>query len=101
MYDEKGSQRLIEGADAIIEAQQVSKQAFSDVIGTVPNAADLGDSVFLELTWAGTQTGPLETPGGAIPASNKAISVPAAWLMKFDGDKMSESRHYFDMMTML
>ena len=29
------------------------------------------------------------------------IKIPAAWLIVFQGDKIEESRHYFDMMTML
>ncbi len=72
-----------------------------DVKGTVTNALASGNSVVLEITWEGTQTGPLETPDGTIPASGKRAVTPATWVFDFEGDKIKESRQYFDMVTFL
>ena len=72
-----------------------------DVKGTVTNALASGDSVVLEITWEGTQTGPLEGPGGTIPPSGKRQVTPATWVFDFEGDSVKESRHYFDMLSFL
>ena len=53
------------------------------------------------MTWKGTHTGPLATPQGTLPASGKRQKTPAAFFFTFEGDKIKESRHYFDSMTLL
>jgi ketosteroid isomerase-like protein len=53
------------------------------------------------VTWKGTHTGPLETAEGTMPASGKLQETPAAVFFAFEGDKIKESRHYFDSLTLL
>ena len=65
------------------------------------NAFASGNTVVLEITWQGTHTGPLEMPNGTIPASGKRQSTPSAWIFQFEGVKIKESHHYFDMVTLL
>ena len=101
VYDEVGTQRRIQGSDQIVEVWQGWKQAMPDVKGTVKNAFASGNTALLEITWEGTQTGPLVGPGGTIPPSGKRQVTPAAFLMTFEGDKIKEGRHYFDMMSLL
>lgn len=101
LLNEVGTQRRLNGKDEILEALKGWKQAMPDVKGTVTNAFASGNTVVLEITWQGTQTGPLEMPSGTIPASGKRQSTPAAWIFQFDGDKIKESHHYFDMVTLL
>lgn len=72
-----------------------------DVKGTVTNAFASGNTVVLEINWQGTHTGPLEMPSGTIPASGKRQSTPSAWIFQFEGDRIKESRSYFDMVTLL
>jgi predicted ester cyclase len=72
-----------------------------DVKGNVTNAISSGNSVLLEVTWEGTQTGPLETPGGTIPPSGKRQTTLSAWVFEFEGDRIKESRNYFDMVSFL
>jgi steroid delta-isomerase-like uncharacterized protein len=67
----------------------------------VTSAVGSGNKVALEVTWKGTHTGPLETAEGTIPASGKRQETPAAAFFTFEGDKIKESRHYFDSMTLL
>ena len=99
-YDELGTQRKIEGPEQIVELFKVWKAAFPDGAGTVTNAISSGYKVALELTWTGTNTGPLETAEGTIPASGKPQETPAALFFVFEGDKIKESRHYFDSLTL-
>ena len=101
VYNELGTQRTINGRDDIIQALQGWKAAMPDVKGTITNSFSDGNTVSLEVSWTGTQTGPLETPSGAIPPSGKSMTTPSSWLLEFEGEKIKESRHYFDMVTLL
>jgi steroid delta-isomerase-like uncharacterized protein len=100
-YNELGTQRKIEGSEKIIELFKGWKTAFPDAAGTVTSTVGSGNKVVLEVTWKGTHTGPLTTPEGTIPASGKRQETPAAIVFTFEGDKIKESRHYFDSMTLL
>jgi steroid delta-isomerase-like uncharacterized protein len=100
-YDELGTERKIEGPEKILELFKAWKTAFPDAAGTVTSAVASGNKAALEVTWKGTHTGPLETPEGTIPASGKRQETPAAFFFTFEGDKIKESRHYFDSMTLL
>jgi len=100
-YDELGTQRKIEDPGKIIELFKGWKAAFPDGAGTVTSAISSGNKVALEVTWKGTHTGPLETAEGTIPASGKRQETPAALFYSFEGNKIKESRHYFDSLTLL
>ena len=101
IYEEPATQRRIQGSDEIVELNRGWKRAFPDAHGTVTNAIAADDTVTLEITWEGTQSGPLETPGGEFPPSNRHVEVKAAEVLRFEGDKVKETHHYFDMMGML
>ena len=100
-YDELGTQRKIEGPEKIVELFKGWKTAFPDAAGTVTSAVASGNTAALEVTWKGTHTGPLTTAEGTIPASGKRQETPAAIFLTFEGDKIKESRHYFDSLTLL
>ena len=53
------------------------------------------------MTWNGTHTGALATAEGTIPASGKRQETPAAYFFTFDGNRIKDSRHYFDSLTLL
>jgi steroid delta-isomerase-like uncharacterized protein len=98
---EFGTQRSFRGIDQFVQSYQAWKDMAADGTGRVLNAFAIGNTVILEVLWTGTQTGPLVGPGGAIPPSGKAFSVPAAQIAVFKDDKIVEMRHYFDLMTLL
>ena len=100
-YDELGTERKIEGPEMIVELFKGWKKAFPDAVGTVTSAVASGNKAALEVTWTGTHTGPLGTAEGTIPASGKRQETPAAFFFVFEGEKIKESRHYFDSMTLL
>jgi steroid delta-isomerase-like uncharacterized protein len=101
VYDELATQRRVEGADKIIEVNQSWKQAFPDAHGTLTSSQAAGNVVIQEITWAGTNRGPMETPTGMMPATGRPVSIRAAMISTFDGDRIKETHHYFDMMSML
>lgn len=99
--DEVATGRRSKGVEEIIRNSQGWKQAFPDAKGTVTSAVATGNTVVLEITWEGTQTGALEGPGGSIPASGKRVNVRAVQVLTFDGGKIKENHHYFDMLGLL
>jgi steroid delta-isomerase-like uncharacterized protein len=101
IYQEFATQRRIQGVEQIIEANEGWRNAFPDAKGAVNKAVASGDTVTLEITWRGTNTGPMEGPSGAMPPSGKAVEVPAVMVLTFEGDKIRETHHYFDMMSLL
>ena len=100
-YHEFATQRKVEGPEKIVELFKGWKTAFPDAAGEVTNAVGSGNMAALEVTWTGTQTGPLETAEGTIPASGKRQETPAAIVFTFEGGKIKEDRQYFDLMTLL
>ena len=101
VYDERATGRVMQGPEAIIEAMKGWKTFNSDVTGTISNIHVSGDTAVVEVTWEGTMDGPLETPGGSVPPTGKSHATHGAWVMTFEGDKLRESRNYFDMLQLL
>ena len=101
VYDEKGTHRRIQGAGEIIEAWQGWAKAIPDSKATFVGEFASGDTAVFELVWQGVHTGPLQTPTGTIPASNKPIEVPACQVVQVEGGKVKSVSHYFDMLTLL
>ena len=101
VYNEFGTQRVINGPDEIIESMRGWKTAMPDATGTVTSSFASGNTVVLEVTWRGTHTGPLVSPAGTIPPSGKSQTTPSAWIFECEEGKVRESRLYFDLMTLL
>lgn len=101
VYDEKGTRRRIQGAGEIIEAFQGWAKALPDSKATFVREFASGNTAVFELVWKGVHTGPLQTPTGTIPASNKPVEVPACQVVQVEGGKVKSTSHYFDMLTLL
>jgi steroid delta-isomerase-like uncharacterized protein len=100
--EELATQRRLDGADAQVNAGRGWKEAFPDGRGTVNGAYADGGTVTLEITWEGTQSGPMRTPDGQeIPASNRRGTVKACQVIEVEDGKIRSTRHYFDLMTLL
>jgi len=101
VYQELATQRRVQGPDAIVELSKGWRQAFPDAKGTITKAVESGDTVVLEILWEGTHNGELKSAMGNIPATYKRVKIPAVQVVTFKGDKIAETKHYFDLMTML
>ena len=101
VYTETGTQQRVENLEDYLQLLQGWKQAIPDAQGIVHKAISHGNTAALELTWVGTQTGPLLTPAGILPASGKAIRVPASAWYTFDGEMVTEGHHHLDVLTLL
>ena len=101
IYNGLGTQRSIEGRDAVIEALQGWKCAFPDAIGTITNVVSADNQVAFELTWTGTHTGDLVGAQGTIPATGKNVDLQATQIATIKDGQIIELHHYFDMGTLL
>jgi steroid delta-isomerase-like uncharacterized protein len=101
VYDEIATHRRVQGITDITAAWRGWATALPDSNATFDRVSVNGDSVTLELTWRGTQTGPLEMPGGALPPSGRSIEMRACQVVEVAGGQVQAVRHYFDMATLL
>jgi steroid delta-isomerase-like uncharacterized protein len=101
VYEELATQRKVQGPDRIVEASKGWKETFPDAKGTITKVIEGDDTVVLEITWQGTHTGDLISSMGAIPPTHKPVTLRAVQVVRFKGDKVIETRHFFDLMTLL
>ena len=101
VYDEAGTQRRITGFEEVLAAWKGWAKALPDSKASFDKETVSGNTVVLELTWRGTQTGPLQLPGKDLAATGKKIELRACQVIEVSGAKVKAIRHYFDMATML
>jgi steroid delta-isomerase-like uncharacterized protein len=101
LYDEEATHRLVKGPDEIVQAVKLWTDGFHDAKGSEVSVYAQGDTVILEILWQGTNTRRLFGALAGVPPSGKKVKVPAVQVIRFDGDKIAEIRHYFDLMTVL
>ena len=100
VYEAPGGVR-VEGGDAAAEYSMTFVRAFPDVRLTIDNEVVAGDWVAYEVTFEGTHQGPLEGPGGVIPATNRRITGKGAEFIRIEDGKVVEERLYFDQLEFL
>jgi len=101
-YDEVATNRKLVGPSDVIAAWKGWATALPDSEATFEAAHVSGNIVTLELTWRGTQSGPLQTATANIPATGRKITVRAAQVVELTPEgKTKRVRHYFDMATLL
>ena len=101
VYYEPATQRRVQGPEQSVQINQIWRKTFPDAKGTITNTFVSGNTAVLEINWEGTQRGPLTTPTGTIQASGKRVTLPAVQIVTVQGNKVRETRHYFDMMSMM
>jgi steroid delta-isomerase-like uncharacterized protein len=101
VYEETGTGRRIEGADAVIAALEEWRSAYSDVVGDVRRVVVSGETAVLEIVWKGTHTGPLDTGAGVIPASGRYGEAWAVMWQEWQDGRIVHERHHLDLLTML
>ncbi len=101
VYDEVATGRKAQGLEDVMSIWQGWAAALPDSRATVLNEIVSGNTVVLELAWNGTHTGPLKTPNGTINPTGKKINVRACQVIEVAGDRVSNVRHYFDMVSLL
>jgi steroid delta-isomerase-like uncharacterized protein len=101
VYEETGTQRRVEGADAYVRLCQGWKEAFPDARGAVQATITSAQRAAQEVLWEGTHRGPLAVPAGSVPPTGKRISVRGSmWYTMSDG-RAREIHHHLDVLTLL
>ena len=100
-YEETGTGTTAPDPDAFVAALGAWRSAAPDCSGEVTRIAVDGDTTVTEVLWTGTQTGPLPTPSGVLPASGRRFEFRSTvWQDWVDGLLVRE-RHHLDVLTML
>jgi steroid delta-isomerase-like uncharacterized protein len=100
VYDEKATGAVDSRAEAL-RLFQAWKAGMPDSTGTIKAAFAAGDTVVLELEWRGTHSGTLVGKLGTLPPTGRSFRVPACQVIRFEGDKIVEVHHYFDVASLL
>lgn len=75
--------------------------AFPDGRFDVRHSHEAGDTIIVEGVYRGTQTGPLEGPGGTIPPTGRELAVPYCDVLRVRDGKLVEHRVYWDQATFM
>ena len=100
-YEEEATGARAQGAEPVVKVVEPWKRAFPDVDVTFKEVIGSGDALVAEIEWSGTHRGELVSPFGTIAATGKPGKMPAVLVVRFDGERIRETRHYFDLLTLL
>ncbi|PZS03567.1 MAG: DUF4440 domain-containing protein [Chloroflexi bacterium] len=91
----------VEGLDAFKAYEEGFRRAFPDGRLNLNSAIEGGNSVTVEGTFTGTNTGPLASPAGEIPATGRKLELPFADFFEVESGKITRHRIYYDRMTFM
>jgi steroid delta-isomerase-like uncharacterized protein len=100
-YVEKGTNRHTKGVDGILGVAHAWRAAFSDLRGNIFTAANCGTTAVLEITWTGTNDGPIEMAGGTLPATGRSVEFDDAQVYTVQDGQVVSFTNYGDFVTML
>lgn len=89
------------GREAIVEYWQGFFTAFPDLAGRDEFKAESGDTAINEWALSATNTGPLETPEGAIPATGKRLTLWGCDAITVREGLIASQRVYYDVLTFM
>ena len=92
----------LKGRDAIRKDIADFFAAFPDMNFALKSVVESGDTVAFEGAGKGTHKGPMASPAGEIPATNRTVEIRfAAFLRVTDQGLIAEERRYFDLAGMM
>lgn len=91
---------VMHGIEAFRQLGAAFQAAAPDMDFAIRNAWEIGDTVIVEGSYTGTQTGPLASPDGTVvPPTGRAFSFPYVDIAKVRDGKVVEHRTYWDNVT--
>ena len=84
------------GKDGFMQFLQGFKGAFPDCAVTITNQVLAGDQIVNEISWVGSNTGPLQTPTGALPPTGRSVHSVACEVWRIKDGKLAEIHNYQD-----
>ena len=92
---------ILRGPEAYRQDYERWRAAFPDGTIEITNVIAEGDWVVIEFTNSGTNTGPLRTPIGDFPPTNRRVEVSYCSVMQIKNGKVISGRDYYDVSTIL
>jgi steroid delta-isomerase-like uncharacterized protein len=89
------------GVEAFVAYGQGFHRGFPDGRIHLDRYVESGDVGVVEGRFTGTNTGALDTPGGAVPATGKSLELKFADVFRIRGGRIAEHRIYYDSMALL
>ena len=89
------------GKAEVRAALEQIRRAFPDERVTVRHVIEGDGWIAAEVTFTGTNLGPLRGPQGEAPATGKRVTIEACHVMQTAGDKILRYRIYLDTMSVL
>ena len=96
-----GSGTRFVGPDGVREFDQMWADGFPDGEVEITNVVAAGNTVVVEYTGRGTQTGPLRSAGGDIPPTGRSVTLELCDVITIANGKISLLKTYFDSASLL
>jgi predicted ester cyclase len=96
-----GSDTRFRGPSGAIEFSRMWADGFPDGRVKIDNVIASGDHVVVQYTGTGTQTGPLKSPTGEIPATGRSITLDLCDIQEIRDGTIRLVQSYFDSASML
>ena len=93
--------QTFQGLDGFKQFMMGFKATFPNIRIDVKNQVGTEDQVVSEFVATGTNTGPVMTPAGEIPATGRTAEWPVCEVWRFRNGKLASIHNYQDMATML
>jgi predicted ester cyclase len=100
VFEAPGDIRL-EGRDATVAYAMSWVNAFEDARIDVHDEHVAGDWVVQEFVFSGTHTGPLLSPAGEIPPTNRQLRGRGVQIFRVEDGVVVDTRLYFDQVQVL
>ena len=85
------------GAEGARKDAESYLKAFPNMTARILRMASNGDFVMGEVQFHGTNSGPMETPAGVIPPTNRSLELHVAFAARVNAQGLiSEERRYYD-----
>jgi predicted ester cyclase len=91
----------LEGRDATVAYAMSWLNAFGDARTDVHNELVVGDWVVQEFVFSGTHTGPLQTPAGEVPPTNRQLRGRGVQIFRVEDGVVADTRLYFDQVDVM
>jgi len=86
----------VPNAEAAVGFVSAYTTGFPDSSFDISLWVEAGDTAVAEGVWRGTNSGPMATPQGVLPATGKSVAVPFTTVFEARDGKISAHRAYWD-----
>jgi len=91
----------VQGSDAVADLQRTLWTALPDARVEVVRRLAADDVVMTEAVLTGTQTGPLVTPQGTLPATGRPVELGYVTVQRVRDGRIASERIYYDQLEFL